>query len=210
MFLHGLARTHRSLAGLRRHVARRGFDTWSHSYPSRRMALCDLAGSIADRIQRDLGDRPILGVTHSLGGILARHMADLLPWQGVVMMAPPNSGSRVAAALAEHPLLRWYFGPAGRALGRPDSWPDPPAPFAIIAGTRGPTIGNVPSWMIRALQLIPPGTPSDGTVTVEETRLPGMAAFAEVDASHTWMMNHPATRDLILHFLHHRQFPGRH
>jgi hypothetical protein len=123
------------------------------------------------------------------------------------MLAPPNSGSRVAAALSDHPLFRWYLGPVGRDLAQPASWPDPPAPFAVIAGTRGASLGNLPSWMIRAFQLIPAGEPSDGTVTVAETRLPGMTGFAQVDASHTWVMNHPTTRELVLHFVRYRRFP---
>ncbi len=208
VFLHGLARTHRSLTGLRRQVSRRGFETWSRTYPSRRMPVRELAHTVAGWIRRDLGERPIVGVSHSLGGILARHMGEHLPWRGLVMLAPPNSGSRVAAALSDQPLFRWYFGPAARDLADPSSWPAPPAPFAVIAGTRGASLGNVPSWMIRALSLIPAGEPSDGTVTVAETRLPGMTDFAEVDASHTWLMNHPATRELVLHFLHHRRFPA--
>jgi hypothetical protein len=63
--------------------------------------------------------------------------------------------------------------------------------------------------MIRALELIRPGEPSDGTLTVAETQLPGMSDFAQVDASHTWMMNHPATQRLVVHFLLHGQFPPR-
>lgn len=207
VFLHGLARTHRSMSALRRHVERRGYRTWSRTYPSRRLAVTDLARDVADSIRRDVGPHPLVGVTHSLGGILARHMADLLPWQGLVMLAPPNSGSRVAAALSQSPLFRWYFGPAGAELGDPSAWPAPPEPFAVIAGTRGATLGNVPSWMISALNLLPPGEPSDGTVTVAETRLPGMCGFASVNASHTWLMNHPTTQSLVMYFLEHRRFP---
>ena len=206
VFLHGLGRTHRSLSGLRRLVGRHGYRTWGRTYPSRRMSLTDLAEQVATSIRADLGDGPILGVTHSLGGILVRHMGSMLEWQGVVMLAPPNTGSRVAAALSANPLFRWYFGPAGGDLGDPGRWPPPPEPYAVIAGTRGATLGNVPSWMISALALLPPGERSDGTVTVAETRLPGMRGFAEVDAGHTWLMNHSRTRDLVLHFLEHRQF----
>lgn len=208
VFLHGLARTHRSLSALRRHVERRGYQTWGRTYPSRRLPVGELAGDVASAIRRDLGDRPIIGVTHSLGGILARHMTGGLSWRGLVMLAPPNSGSRVAAALSASPLFRWYLGPAGRELGDPSEWPRPPEPFAVIAGTRGATLGNVPSWMIGALRLLPPGADSDGTVTVDETRLPGMCGFARVDAGHTWLMNHPTTRELVLYFLEHRRFPA--
>jgi hypothetical protein len=48
---------------------------------------------------------------------------------------------------------------------------------------------------------MPRDEPSDGIVTVAETKLPGMADFATVDASHTWIMNHPEVRAMVLEFL---------
>ncbi len=71
----------------------------------------------------------------------------------------------------------------------------------MVAGTRGPTWGNLPSWLIRGMRLMPAGEAHDGTVRVAETRLDGMVGFAEVDASHTFLMNHPATRELVSRFL---------
>jgi pimeloyl-ACP methyl ester carboxylesterase len=207
VLLHGLARTHRSMSGLARYLERLGYPTWSRTYPSRRGSLAALAARIAERIAIELGDRPLVGVTHSMGGILARHMADRLPWRGLVMLAPPNQGSRVAATLAANPVFRWFYGPAGGELGvDAPPWPAPPAPFAVIAGTRGPSLGNAPSWLVGALRLLPPGEPNDGTLTVAETRLPGMVGFAEVPASHTFLMDHPAARALVRRFLERGDF----
>jgi hypothetical protein len=45
------------------------------------------------------------------------------------------------------------------------------------------------------------GVANDGTVAVDETKLPGMADFAEVDATHTWIMNSPIVHRLVLAFL---------
>lgn len=204
VLLHGLARTHRSMTGLARDLERHGHEVWSRTYPSRRGSIAELARDIAGRVRQEIGDRPVVGVTHSMGGILARYMARDLDWRGLVMLAPPNRGSRVAAALADSPLFRWFYGPAAGELGAQldaADWPPPPRPVAVIAGTRGPSIGNAPSWLIAALRLLPPGEPNDGTVTVAETRLPDMVAFAEVPASHTFLMNHPTTRALIHRFL---------
>lgn len=210
VLLHGLGRSHRSMASLGRYIERLGYRTWARTYPSRRGgSLAQLADGIAARIRRDLGDRPLVGVTHSMGGVLVRHMREQLEWRGVVMLAPPNQGSRVAAGLVGKRLVGWYFGAAGRQLADATGWPPPPEPFAIIAGTRGPSIGNVPSWVVRGLKLLPAGAPHDGTVLVAETQIEGMAGFAEVDASHTFLMNHPATRELVRQFLIHRRFrPG--
>ncbi|MEZ4268311.1 MAG: alpha/beta fold hydrolase [Myxococcota bacterium] len=208
VMLHGLARTHRSLAGLERFLKAHGFDTWSHTYPSRRLSIAELADSVAERIEAELPGRPLVAVTHSMGGILVRHMAERLPWRGVLMLAPPNAGSRVADGLKSNPVFRWYFGPAAQDVARADTWPAPPTPCAVIAGTRGASVGNVPSWLLGGLGLIPKGEPHDGTVTVAETRVTPMTAFATVPASHTWIMNHPETRRLVLQFLEQGRFDG--
>jgi len=201
VLLHGLARTDRSMRRLRGRLENAGHPTWARSYPSRRMPVAELARVVAGWIRADLGDRPIVGVTHSLGGIVARHMGELLPWRGVVMLAPPNAGSRVAARLRDRPWYRWFYGPAGQELGDPEGWPTPPSPFAVIAGTRSLAATNPTSWITRALGMFPEQAPNDGTLAVTETRLPGMADFATVDATHTWIMNDQHTVELVLSFL---------
>jgi len=201
VFLHGLARTSRSLAPLARHVRAAGHRTWLRTYPSRRQSVTELADEVVRWVQSDLGDAPLIGVTHSLGGILARYIGDRLPWRGLVMLAPPNRGSRVARALRYHPLYRWFYGPAGQELGDHHDWPAPPHPFAVIAGTSGVSLANPPSWAIRSLKLLPPDAIHDGTVAVDEAKLPGMAAYAEVPAGHSFIMNHPRTRELVLRFI---------
>lgn len=206
VLLHGLARTHRSLSKLRKHLDRSGFATWARTYPSRRSGVVELAEEVGDWLASDLGRQPVVGITHSMGGILARHIGERINWRGLLMLAPPNSGSRVAAALEPHPLYRWFFGPALSQLADPDGWPPPPRPFAVIAGTGGASFGNLPSWVIRSKKLIPRGEAHDGTVVAAETRLPGMAGYAEVPASHTFIMNHPRTLELAVQFVRHQRF----
>ena len=200
VLLHGLARTRRSLAGLARHLEREGFETWACTYPSREMGIRELAAWVADAIERDLAGRELSAVTHSLGGILVRHLGHL-PWRSVVMLAPPNQGSRVATLLRDNPLFRGFYGPAGQQVASPDAWPPPPRPFAIITGTAAPTLGNPVSWATRGLGLIPPEHPSDGTVLVEEARHPDAADFRTIAASHTWIMNHPEVRAWVVELL---------
>jgi pimeloyl-ACP methyl ester carboxylesterase len=201
VFLHGMARTHRSMSLLRRHVERAGYPTWSQSYPSRRRSIDELGAWVADRIRHDVPEGEIVAVTHSMGGIVVRHIADRLPWCGVVMLAPPNRGSRVAGAVRDNPMFQWYFGPAGQELPDPAGWPAPPTPFAVIAGTCNASAFAPPGLVVRAAGVMPPDEASDGIVTVAETRLEGMHDFATVDASHTWIMNHPEARAMVLAYL---------
>ena len=203
VLLHGLARRRGSLAGLRRYLERAGFPTWAVTYPSRRQTIAEAAAQITERLLTELPDQPLCAVTHSLGGIVVRHMHDpRLRWQRIVMLAPPNQGSQVAAAFADNPLFRWFYGAAGQEVGRATAavdWPAPPAPFAVIAGTRGNTLANPTSWLPR--RLFAADQPHDGTVAVSETALPGMAELVTVDATHTWIMNDAIVREKIVAFL---------
>lgn len=198
--LHGLARSHRSVAGMRRAIERAGFPTWSESYPSTAHGLRELAEALAGRIRRDVsGD--VMAVTHSLGGVLVRHMTAMLPWKGAVLVAPPNRGSRVALRMRGLPLYRWLYGPSGHEVADGAEWPAPPSPFGVIAGVRAVSIANPTSWLTRGAGLLPPTQPSDGTVSLDETRLDGMADFATVDASHTFIMDHPDVQRWTVRFL---------
>jgi alpha-beta hydrolase superfamily lysophospholipase len=200
VLLHGLARRAGSLAGLGRALEQAGFATWSCDYPSRRTSIRDAAADIADRIAAELPGRPLGAVTHSLGGILVRHMGDRgLDWRRIVMLAPPSQGSQIAATLARHPLFRWFYGPAGQELGGdPATWPPPPAPAAVIAGTKRRALVNPTSWVSH--RMFADDVAHDGTVAVDEARLPG-AAFATVDATHTVIMDDANARRLAIRFL---------
>jgi hypothetical protein len=161
----------------------------------------ELAALVEARLFRELAGRELCAVTHSLGGILVRYMTSAIRWRSVVMLAPPNQGSVVARTLADHPLFRLFFGPVGQEIRACDGWPEPPTPFAVIAGTRARSVGNLTSWLPQAMRPFGDDEPNDGTLAAWETRHPSMAAFATVDASHTWIMNHPRTRELVVRFL---------
>jgi triacylglycerol lipase len=200
VLLHGLARGHGSMAKLGKFLRAAGFDTAARTYPSRQHSISYLASEVADWIVEQAGERPVCAVTHSMGGVIVRHLHDArIRWDKIVMLAPPNRGSQLAAALVQNPVFLWYYGPAGVELASGGQWPQPPAPFAVIAGTRGLALSNVTSWTVgRRFAL---DTKHDGTVAVAETKLDGMAAFAEVDATHTWIMNDARVHQLVLQYL---------
>ena|SRR5688572_26270576 len=200
VLLHGLARGHGSMAKLGGYLRKQGFETWSQTYPSRHHSIAYLASALTDKIVEAAGERPLYAVTHSMGGIIVRHLRDTrLHWSRIVMLAPPNQGSRLAAGLVRNPLFRFFYGPAALELADASSWPAPPAEFAVIAGTRSLAVSNVTSWTVG--RRFPVDVANDGTVAVEETKLPGMTAFAEVDATHTWIMNSPRVRHLVVRYL---------
>ncbi len=206
VLLHGLARGHGSMTRLAAYLRTHGFETFSRTYPSRRHSIDYLAGEVADWITEHAGNRPVHAVTHSMGGVIVRHLHDpRIQWGRIVMLAPPNRGSQLAAGLVRNPVFRWYYGPAGAELANGETWPPPPAPFAVIAGTRSRAISNVTSWTVG--RRFSPQTANDGTVAVAETKLDGMSAFAEVDATHTWIMNDVRVQGLVVSYLRDGMFP---
>ena len=200
VLLHGLARGHGSMAKLGSYLRAHGFETFGRSYPSRRHSISYLAGEITEWIVEHAANRAVSAVTHSMGGVVVRHLHDpRIRWHRIVMLAPPNGGSQLAAALRGNAVFRWYYGPAAAELGAGTDWPPPPAPCAVIAGTRGLALTNPTSWTVG--RRFPPGVKHDGTVRVDETRLDAMTAFAEVDATHTWIMNDARAQQLVVRYL---------
>ena len=206
VLLHGLARTERSMAGLARFLEGHGMQTWRCTWPSRTHSIADAAAMVQQRLQAEFPGRPLQVVTHSLGAAVALHLAQLRPLQRAVLLAPPLRGSRVARTFANWKLFRWFYGPAGGevAVAGPD-WPglDQLGEVAIIAGNHALALTNPISWATRSLGVLPASMRSDGTVALDETRPEGPHHFAEVGATHTWIMNDAQVQQMVLQFLQH-------
>ena len=208
VLLHGLARTSDSMNKMQRELENAGFTTANIDYPSREHtveALADIAISAGLEACRDTeGIERIHFVTHSLGGILVRQYlstSEITELGRVVMLGPPNQGSAAVDELIDVPGFDWLNGPAGRQLGKgEDSVPLKlgPADFevGVIAGNR--TIDPVTSAVLE--------NPDDGRVSVDDTRLEGMADFIVVDHSHAFMMRMQRPIELTIEFLRSGQF----
>ncbi len=206
--IHGLGRTARCFRSLRRQVERAGYRTWARTYPSMRMNTEKSAEWVRDRILADCPPGPLIGITHSMGAIIARRLSASLPWDGVVMLAPPNKGCRLARAVKNRGnlALSLFAGPAGHELAEPGDWPDPPGPCGVIAGTKPGLPERAHVWAGRRLGVFSDDVQHDGTVCVDETRHESMSAFATVHAGHTFLMDDAATQSLVVRFLNRREF----
>jgi pimeloyl-ACP methyl ester carboxylesterase len=143
---------------------------------------------------RDGGPAHLVG--HSLGGLVAVQAlaegGDALPVGRVLCLGTPLCGSRAAAVLAGNPLTALYLGRSAGLLRQGcATWP---------AGREvGMLAGCVPRGFGALLARFEGD--HDGTVSVEETRAPGLADHMVVEASHTGLLLSRPAAEQAAHFL---------
>ena len=188
VLLHGISRTRRSFRKMQAAIEAAGFATLNVGYPSRHHALEALAADIHPAIARFTGslEGHLHFVGHSMGGLLIRvYIATHRPKRlgRVVMLGTPNGGSEVADRLKSVSLYRAWFGPAGQQLvTRRDAATEAALPLVdypvgVIAGNR--SVDPISSVFLPK--------PHDGRVSVENTKLDGMADHLIIGTSHPWL-----------------------
>lgn len=192
-----------TLAG--RWLRRAGFHVINIGYPSRRRDVDRLAACVAKQLPSPEQRPPRLHVlTHSMGGIVFRRLHTTQPIPGlgrVVMLSPPNRGSRLARKLGRYRAGRWLLGPAFAELG-PD-WETLEAMLGSIDFDLGVIAGDGPRYHPYAPFL--EGV-HDGTVEVVETQLADMKDFLVVRSGHTFIMNRREVLRQAVHFFRHGKF----
>jgi hypothetical protein len=215
--LHGIARSRHSMNALadclRSHSST---PVYQVGYPSTREAVPELARSF-DRLVRNLdGVEEIDIVAFSMGNLVVRHwLGDIAvetdatvrrpKLRRYVMLGPPNNGAARANLWADSTvgshLFRFVMGDAGQQLGPryaeiKERLAVPDCEFAILAGGKGDGAG----WHADI-----PGD-DDGTVGVDETKIPGATDFAVVPVRHTWLTSDPTATAMTCSFLEHGYF----
>lgn len=188
VILHGLGRTRYSMRRMDRALSDAGASTARLDYPSTRRTIQQHAQTVADLLEHVPTPTKLSFVTHSLGGLIVRELLERdAAWRPsvhrILMLAPPNQGAALARTL-DNPALRTAMGPSFVQLveGVATTLPIPEVPTAIFAGR----VGN---------------TGTDGLVTIEETKLEGMAEHHVVPSIHTFVMNHPTAIERAVSFL---------
>lgn len=188
---------------LRDRLSKAGFEPTVFRYPSMHASLADVTAALAARLRGFDGGVHL--VAHSLGGLVALETLEKeqdLPPGRVVLLGSPVQGSRAASAIAG-----WSFGPqllgglavAELARARERRWHHA-REIGLIAGSRSAGLG-------RAFTDLP--QPNDGTVCVDETRMPGATAHLVLDVSHTGMLVSRRVADEVGGFLQTGRFAGR-
>jgi pimeloyl-ACP methyl ester carboxylesterase len=202
VLLHGLARTAASMNSMASKLSQAGYTVCNIDYPSRQYRVQSLAREfVLPEIKKCFLDplTTINFVTHSLGGIIVRQIANENPSVNigrVVMLSPPNQGSEVVDKLGTWGLFEWINGPAGKQLGTtenalPRQLGSAKFELGIITGNR--SINLILSTLI-------PG-PDDGKVSIENAKLDGMQDFLVVEQAHPFIMGNALVQSQTIHFL---------
>lgn len=211
VLLHGLGRSRHSMRTLAKAVVDSGAIAVPVGYSSTRREVPDHAMALQEVIADWPTSWTIRFIGHSMGNIVVRHwIADRMAQQAtnpaaakmldrcesMVMLGPPNQGSSIAKRLGPTGLFGFIVGNGGMQMGPrfdaiQQNLATPPFPFAVIAGDVGHfPVGN---------PLL--DGPNDLIVTVEETKLDGMAMHRLVPVPHTTLMTNADSIAMTLELL---------
>jgi len=197
LLLHGIWNAKAWLAPLARRLRNEGMEVEVFGYPSV-LGGPDIA--VPRLIARLRGSQSVSLIGHSLGGLVAlqalRSEPDL-PVDRVVCLGSPLRGSGAARGLASRP---WTSPALGRSAGLLQAgferWEGRPQ-VGVVAG-------NVARGLGRHFARFEGD--SDGTVGLEETRLPGLTDHCVVAASHSGLVFSPEAARQAAHFLREGRF----
>ena len=209
VLIHGLGRSSSSMTGMQDALLREGYHTVNLGYSSTKNDVETIAKEDYPRaLHRCMAFKPekIHFVTHSLGGIVLRKSLSCGKPENlgrVVMLSPPNKGSKLVDTIRDWWLFQWLMGPAGQQLttgadfkamqlGKADF------KLGIMTGNRHAFFDSLFAFMI-------PGV-DDGKVSVENAQLEGMDDFLITNDSHPFIMNSEYVQKETIHFLQYVTF----
>lgn len=201
ILLHGLWMGEFELAGLKHRLQAFGFDCRTFGYPSVAGTMADHVAGLRKFVQRSPAET-LHFVGHSLGGVIVLKFLEQtndLPPGRAVLLGSPLQGCTAARGLARVPLVRALLGHAVAEEVMecgPRTWSGR-RDVGVIAGSLGLGLGRFFADL---------SAEHDGTILVEETRLPGAADHIVLPVSHTGMVLSAATAEQTAHFLKHGKF----
>ena len=199
ILLHGLWMRSFTLTMLRKRLERAGYAVHLFDYAS---VMHDPELSVAELLKRAhaLRGQTVHFVGHSLGGLIvlrALQLEHTLEAGRVVCLGSPLCGSEVARSIAGLPGGALLIGKSAQILREGlRRWSGPNA-VGAIAGRLPIGLGFVVGSL---------ASPNDGTVSVAETRLPGLTDHCVVPATHLGLVFSDEAANQTVAFLRHERF----
>ncbi|HWK74752.1 MAG TPA: alpha/beta fold hydrolase [Povalibacter sp.] len=203
ILVHGLWMSGFELGVLKHRLEADGqFRAMAFSYPSITGSMADHCRSLVDFARgQDADELHFIG--HSLGGLVilrALQLTDDLPPGRAVLLGTPLQGSKAAKGMAR--MLPFGKVILGAAVNEeiiecgPRQWSGR-RDVGVIAGSMGMGLGRLFAEL---------STDHDGTVLVEETKLPGAKDHVVLPTSHTGMLFSSEVAEQAGYFLTHGAF----
>jgi pimeloyl-ACP methyl ester carboxylesterase len=197
VLLHGLWMPGASMHWLSMQLRAQGFEPRIFSYHSVADGPGQAASRLADLLQAE-GEADI--VAHSLGGLIAlQALRDrpALPVARVVCLGSPLAGSGAAAGMARWSPATGLLGRSGELLQHGLGRWEGRAEVGALAGRVPHGLGALFAGFAGE---------HDGTVAVDETRLPGLADHVVIEASHSGLLFSAAAAEQAGAFLRDGRF----
>nr|WP_255461854.1 alpha/beta fold hydrolase [Microbulbifer sp. ALW1] len=209
ILIHGITKDSSSMVAIEKALVDAGFFAINLDYPSRKFPIETLA---VETIPRGLAAcekanaAPVYMVAHSMGGLLVRQYyesRDTSQLAGVVMLGPPNRGSRLGNFLSCIPWIKDVNGPAGKQMGVdersvPSRLGPVKFPLGVVAGTR--SFNPLFSAIIHG--------DDDGIVGLPSTYVEGVCARVQYPVTHDNLTDDPRVIDQVVHYLQSGTFAG--
>jgi hypothetical protein len=198
VLLHGQGRTRLSMVVLGKRFRSAGYQTLNFPYNQTIRSLDEISGQLVEFIGQKVKTSDYHLIGHSLGNVIIRNAfrKDYPAGLGkIVMLAPPNQPAHLAKRLKKNLIYRVFTGDSGQKLSEEKFYRDlpiPRVPFGVIAGDKG--------------QSLTFSEPNDGVVTVESTKLEGMADWILLHHGHTFIMNCKDTFEHCVRFVESGRF----
>ena len=198
ILLHGQGRTRLSMVILGKRFRSAGYQTLNFPYNQTTDSLDEISGQLIEFIRKKVKTSNYHLIGHSLGNVIIRNAFRKEYPDGlgkIVMLAPPNQPAHLAKRLKKNPVYRKFTGDSGQKLSEEEFYRDlpvPTVPFGVIAGDKG--------------QSLTFSEPNDAVVTVESTKLEGMADWILLHHGHAFIMNCKDTFEHCQHFIERGRF----
>lgn len=198
VLLHGMGRSRASMLVMRSRFEDAGYEVLNFPYATATKTLDEISDDLKDYVRENVKTDRYHFVAHSLGNVIIRNgfRTDYPEGLGrIVMIAPPNQPADLGKMFRDFKPFQWITGDSGQKIGDAAFYADLPTPsveFGIIAGDRG--------------QKLTFDQKNDGVVTVEGTKLEGMADWKVLHHMHTTIMNSKDTAKHCLAFLRDGKF----
>ena len=200
VLVHGLWMNGMEMSLLRHRLNRFGYRSWSFRYSSTRMDLTEIATRLNVFVEQ-VPAQTIHFVGHSLGGLVVLKLFEIFPRQRpgrIIALSPPYQGCETARRLICFPGGRNLIGRSITQLLKGDGpvWSGE-RDLGVIAGTLNFGFGR----LIGAV-----GRSGDGTVCLEEMRIPKARDFITLRVSHMGLVVSKRVATETYHFLEHGRF----